>query len=554
MNPLLYRRPALEAVFIVTETIAWFIVIAVLATLTERAFVDTLADRLQAAIRPGAFDNLGQAEAVLADLRAASGRDAGPPLVVVLLTAAGGFTLMRLVPRLELGRALGSVVLVAATILGVNVLLHLAMGDLRVWDASRLAALIDPASQTASAVDLRAFVADPDVEGPHAGTIAVIFAGLILVWFRFMLAARSRVGFERMARSFTVSFLAVFVALFVARATEVDAAARYAVPQFVLGMLGLAIGNHERAVPVADAEERASPWMTSVGSTLALLAGAAAVIALLAYLRFGEVVSVAGDVLLVIIEFVAIIIVTPIFWVVTAVLGFLLGGANFGDNLPDLMRNPVTPKDVGLDEDDEALIQFPSWVWDSVKFFALVGVVYAMYWVGQRLLARRPAPEAVVDEVRERRTGGAGVGQLLADLVRFGRRRDPDRWLDANEPYRLFRRALHVSDDRGLTMLPSETPDEFAQSALVHLGSPPIADAARIFERVRFGRHDPSAEELRNATRALAQWDEANPATEEGRERIRGHRPISDVDSVRVRMALAKRGLNPVDDSILRGE
>ena len=183
---------------------------------------------------------------------------------------------MRYAPRLHLGPGLTSVVMVAATLLGVNVLLHLAIGDFRVWDASRLVLLLnDPASQVATGVDLEAFVRDPDIEGPHAGALAVTFVGLIAVWFRFMLAARSPVRVDRMARSFTISFIAVLVAVLVARIADVDAAGRWAVPQFVAGLLGLAIGNHERAVPVEDAEARATPWLTSVGGTLGLLAAAA---------------------------------------------------------------------------------------------------------------------------------------------------------------------------------------------------------------------------------------------------------------------------------------
>ena len=103
-------------------------------------------------------------------------------------------------------------------------------------------------------------------------------------------------------------------------------------------------------------------------------------------------------------------------------------------------------------------------------------------------------------------------------------------------------------------MLPAETPKEFAESVVLHLGAPPVADAVRMFERARFGRHQPSDEELRNASRALAQWDSSNPATEEVRARIRGHRPIDEVEGIRMKIALAKKGLNPTDEGILRGE
>ncbi len=559
MNVLSYRRPALEAIFIFAEALAWFMGIALLATIVERSFISALADRLSFTLGPAGLQNAVVTEAVIRDLRAAAGNEVGPPAIVVMAAAAGGFLLMRYAPRLHLGAGLTSVVMIAATLLGVNLLLHLTIGDLRFWDASRLVVLLnDPASQVATGVDLEAFVREPEIEGPHAGALGITFVGLIAVWFRFMLAARSPIRADRMARSFTVSFIAVLVAVLVARVADVDSAGRWAVPQFVAGLLGLAIGNHERAVTAADGEDRTTPWLTSVGGTLGLLAAAAGVIGLLAYLQFGTVLSAVGDVLLVVLEFVAILIVTPVYWIVanllTAALSFLRWAFGGEGQLPDILREPLRPEDVGLSEGERGEGGFPGWIVDSVKFFALVGTAYLMYWVGKRLLAGRSIEQAPVEEQRVRRTGGAGLSALLADLVSFRRKPPPDRWMNANEVYRLFGHALGVSSDRGLTMLPSETPGEFADTALVHLSSPPVADAARLFERVRFGRHEPSDEEVRNASRALVQWEETNPPTEELRERIRGHRPIDEVDALKMRLALAKRGLRPTEEGVLRGE
>ena len=559
MSLLHYRRTILEAIYIAAEAIAWFIVLAVLATMVERSFYSSLAERIQLGLGVGDFGDTGAAEVVLEQLRvAADHAEAGPSVLVVLAAAAGGFALMRLVPRLDLGPGISSAVLVAATIVAINVLLHVSMGDLRVWDASRIITMLnDPTSQIAGSIDLPAFVADPDLEGPHVGALSVTFVGLTVVWFRFMLAARASVGMERITLSFTTSFIVVLVALFVGRIAGVGWVGGYAVPQFVLGMLALAVANHERAVPVADAGERATPWVTSVGGTLALLLGAAGLIGLLAYLQFGELLSAAGDFLLVVLEFVVIIVVTPIYWIVSHLITGVLGLLSFlfgtPEELPEIFRDPIRPEDLGLTEGQEAA-GLPSWVVDSLKFFAFVAVIYAMYWVGRRILAgRRSEPEAVVEQ-RVRRTGGAGIGQLLADLVSFRRKPDADRWMNANPVYRLFGRALAVSNDRGLSMLPSETPDEFARSAIVHLGAPPVADVARMFERTRFGRHEPAEDELRNASRALDQWDQSNPPTEEVRARIRGHRPISEVDSVRLKLSMAKRGLSATDEGVFRGE
>ncbi|MCA9857916.1 MAG: hypothetical protein KC458_11625, partial [Dehalococcoidia bacterium] len=205
MSLLHYRRTILEAIYIAAEAIAWFIVLAVLATMVERSFYSSLAERIQLGLGVGDFGDTGAAEVVLEQLRvAADHAEAGPSVLVVLAAAAGGFALMRLVPRLDLGPGISSAVLVAATIVAINVLLHVSMGDLRVWDASRIITMLnDPTSQIAGSIDLPAFVADPDLEGPHVGALSVTFVGLTVVWFRFMLAARASVGMERITLSFT---------------------------------------------------------------------------------------------------------------------------------------------------------------------------------------------------------------------------------------------------------------------------------------------------------------------------------------------------------------
>jgi len=395
-------------------------------------------------------------------------------------------------------------------------------------------------------------VADPDIRGPHGAALAVTFLGLLFTWFRFMIAGRATVDLDRMTRSFTVSFIVVLVALFFARIAEVDAASRLAVPQFVLGMLGLAIGNHERAVPASEAEARTTPWMTSVGGTITLLLLAAGGIATLSYLEVGQLLAAVGEVLLMIVEFVLVLIITPIYWLMERLFALLLGGRNIGENLP---RFPglMAPEDVGVDPDEDGLV-VPGWIRDSLKFFAGVFVLWVMYRVGRLLVGARGRGDGAVDETRATSSGGAGVGRLLADLITFRRRRDPDRWLTRHEVYRLFGRAVSVAHERGLAILPTETPEEFGRAAHRHLGADPVVDAALMFERARYGRHFAPSDDVARTSSALAAWDQANPPTEAMRERVRGLRPLDEGEEVAFRIALAKRGMRPEDESIMRGE
>ena len=121
MSLLHYRRTILEAIYIAAEAIAWFIVLAVLATMVERSFYSSLAERIQLGLGVGDFGDTGAAEVVLEQLRvAADHAEAGPSVLVVLAAAAGGFALMRLVPRLDPGPGISSAVLVAATIVAIT--------------------------------------------------------------------------------------------------------------------------------------------------------------------------------------------------------------------------------------------------------------------------------------------------------------------------------------------------------------------------------------------------------------------------------------------------
>ncbi|MQC18342.1 MAG: DUF4129 domain-containing protein [Chloroflexi bacterium] len=548
-----YRRALLSGVFIVTEALAWFAVLAVIATMTEQAFLDGMVDRLQLAVNARQLPDLGRAESVLAQLREAQRHAAGPAWYVVVLAAGGGFSVMRLLRRLDIGGALGAVLLTATTLLGVNLLVHLSIGNWQVWDAAYITDIVSrPDSQVASRADLEAYVAQGAVRGPYGVVVALTFVGLFLTWFRFMLAARAPMRLEKMGRSFTASFMVILITLIVGRATGTQAAGWVAVPQFMLGMLGMAIANHERAVPTGDAQTRTSPWMTSVGGTLALLLASVGLIAMLAYLQIGSVLSVAGDWLLAVIQFLLVAIATPIAWVLERVFAWLLDGRTLPEGFMQMPN--LAPPDVPADAEAEPEGIVPEWGRDTLKFFAIVGVMYGLYMVARILLNRRDSETEEVEEHRQVSSGGAGLGHLLGDLLSFRRRPDPDRWLERHAVYRLFADAVNASGERGLRILPTETPEEFGRAAVTYLDAEPVADVAVLFEDARYGRHYPAPERLREASSALDTWDRAHPPTEEMRERVRGTRPLDEGAEIAFRVALAKKGISLEDESTVRGD
>lgn len=554
MNVMRWRRPVLEGTFILTEVIAWYMVIAVMATSVERSFLLEVERRIRTAIVTQDAVNPTQAGVVADQLRASAAAEAGPLLVVVLAAAVGGFLLMRAVQQVDFGAALGSVVLVAGTIIGINVLLHLSFGSLQFWDAGgAVSFIVEPDAYLATGVDVNRFIADPEIGRPHGAAIALTFGGLTLVWFRFLLAARNNIGLERMARSFTISFIVVLITLLAAGAAGYASPARYAVPQFVIGMLGLAIGNHERALPSEEASGRASPWMTSVGGTLGLLVLSGVALGALAYLNVGAVLGVIGSGLLAVFEVILVIVITPIYWVMDRIFTWFFNGRTIQEMFPALPNLALddAPREA---QETGSIVQVPSFIVNTLKFFAVAGSVYLMYLVGRFLVGRRRPSPAPIEETRATATGGAGIGRLLADLVRFRRSPDPDAWMSRHGAYQLYERAVRDATDRGLRPMPAETPAEFGRAARFHLEGWPFPRIAAFFEQVRFGRHFPPPDDLKAAMRELEEWEQAVPVTEELRSRVGGARPIDSGAEFDLRVALAKSQTGRrTDEDILTG-
>jgi hypothetical protein len=290
-----------------------------------------------------------------------------------------------------------------------------------------------------------------------------------------------------------------------------------------------------------------------VGGTLGLLVLSGVVLGALAYLNVGAVLGVIGSGILAVVEVILVIVITPVYWVMDRIFTWLFNGRTINEMFPTIPSPGL--EDVPQDaEEAEAILQVPSFVVNSLKFFAVAGSVYLMYLVGRLLVGRRRPPPDPIEETRGTSTGGAGIGRLLADLVRFRRSPDPDAWMSRHGAYQLYERALNDAADRGLRPRAAETPAEFGRAARFHLDGTPFPRIAAFFEQVRFGRHFPPPDDLKDSMRELQEWEQAVPATEELRSRVGGARPMDSGAEFDLRVAMAKRQTTQrTDEDILTG-
>jgi hypothetical protein len=291
-----------------------------------------------------------------------------------------------------------------------------------------------------------------------------------------------------------------------------------------------------------EEDGRTAPWAISVSATLLTLLISALVLGLLAFLDAGRAaVMIAGGIGWVI-GWVLVIILTPIFWVLETIIRLLLPEGmqdmfqNFGEGGFDPNREP-------LGEQSEDGVNVPAWLIDGLKIIALSTLTYLSFRFARMILQRRMGDgDAGYDEARSRGQEATGLGGLLKNLVpRGGRRGGGGDWTRRHPSYRLFARSVLDAQERGFRRRPGETPLEFAATGGRVLEAPVFEPIAEVFDRVRYGKHDASREEVASLHQELVMWETAHPATEELRERIAGVRPLDDAERIALNIEIAKR-------------
>ncbi len=535
-----WKQSSVDFLYIAAEAVVWYIMSHVIATALEHAYLSQLEDRIRLATSAIDASEATRAGEALAVVQRATATEHGPGLLVVLATAFGGFYLMRLLTRAKFEGVLGAVVLLASSVIALNVLLHIALtGDLRVWDPTTIAALFTDPGDFAARTNLDAFVRRPDLAHAHGSTISFIFVFMVVMWGRFVSAGRTRVTFERVLRSFTVGFTLTIVGLAFAAMEGIRIAQLFAVPQFILGMLALAVANNARAAAPTDGARRTGPWVAAVGGTVAVLLSVALLLGVLAFLNVGVLLSAIGDIAWQIIAFLLILFITPIYWVIEQIVRLLLPNGLKGlPALPNLQLGPPPDQD---GREQVTGWSVPVWAQSSLKFLAVMLILYVIYRVAVALMARRRALTSGVDEVRGQSSNALGLGAILRGMLPGMRRGATDDWLKRHAIYRLYARAARAAEDRGFHYLIGETPLEFGSRAERAMDAPPYPPIGLAFDRARYGRHYPEDGAVRSMEAALGSWEAATPPTEELRHRLAGAAPLSETQEFLLTVAQRKR-------------
>jgi hypothetical protein len=514
-----WMKSVTQHLFVLTESFAWFIAIRVTASTLDRNAMGDIARDLEVGFA-GPVDDAHIIGAAISIRTAMEHVTSGPSLPSVILAAFAAVFVSRMITQMRMNRSLAALVGIVSSIVLINILLHITVGgDLRIWDNSTLVNFLSaPGEMFAGMQEASDFLVDPDPSRVHGVSLGPILIGLSLLWVRFLYVGRAAVSFDQVLRSFTAGFVVVMFFVVVAEIAGVPSVV-WALPYFVLGMLGLAVANAARAVEGDQSIRSSAPWMASALVTMGLLAAIAALFGLLAMLEVERALTPVGSILLTVIGWVLVIVLTPVFWLISSIMSFFFQGANteFLDNLGQNFNVSE-----GIDREGKDGINWPGWIFDAVKLLLFAIVVALLWLLGRFLFFRPPAAGDDGPYVEERsEASGVGIGGLFHNLFSGRAKPSTPDWLAMHRIYPVFARTVNGAEDRGFMRRPGETPIEFARAATLPLDAALFSDVAAVFDRARYGRHYPDDAEVAALVESLIEWERTHPATVELRQAVR---------------------------------
>ena len=410
----------------------------------------------------------------------------GPSFITVLAAMLGGFYLVRFLLNFDTGRTATIIAAIAMSVVALQTLFSLQY---------------DPSRGPFSFGWLGDLVRDPGSFGarhwPQAWGVIVI----TVAWFRAVARAQRDITHQAALASYTAGLLILFVLLIFGQdsraAGTINAAA---LPYFMLGLLTLSLVHLSRAEH-HEGDFLRGPWLATLVGTVGLLAVVSTLIGLFPIDFFNMLLAPVGMVLLRVLDIVILIIALPIAYLVTWILGLVMGGREFK---PRQMNRLATDQAQQLQEQAErgGPPEFLVLMGKAIFLLAILSLVALGLWWAFRRLKR---PEGTGDEVRESLASegslGDDLGALLGGLLgRFRRPASPDKEPPLPEGIlavrRLYVRALRRSEAAGAPRPPAATPTEFAPTLTQSLHTPAATTLSDRFAAARYGLIAPPREEV----------------------------------------------------------
>jgi hypothetical protein len=346
----------------------------------------------------------------------------------------------------------------------------------------------------------------------------VILGGILMMvlWLRGTTLGQEEASVFSMAQSFRVGVGVVVAGVVAHILLPVSIGATPATFLFFgAGMAGFAL-THIVSMGPQDSSGL-NDWPKTAALTVGGILVGSIVLALIAEGDVGRVIASVFRLGLAVLTPVVIVLAWALGMVVeVTTYAFLYLISFLRENSEPVTFTPTTPNFSNVDTSESGSI-VPFWIlrflsWSAV-LIAISGVAYILW----RSFVQRPLRDRDQEgEERERLDAegdlGADLAEALASIIgRFGRRKGSQsgfRPMDANDPRSValgaYQNLLVLAADRGLTRLPSQTPEEFETSLTGSYPASEVSALTRAFTRARYGFIAPTESETLRIREAWA--------------------------------------------------
>lgn len=328
-----------------------------------------------------------------------------------------------------------------------------------------------------------------------AGTTAVVIGSILmmLTWARGAYRGTTDLELETIPRQLAVPFgVAITVCVFAAWSDRLDIIGRATAAFFVFAVAALALS--QSALSGATIGSVRSSGVT--GALLGLTAIGTLVSVVIFGLVFGLLGGLLGSYLVSAVQFILILVLTPVLLAFDAILGWLVA----------LFDPSFSSSGEGAGPAEPAPGE------DGLGGFAATGLRIALLLVGTLVIIGALALVSRLyrrsRQARQAPPGSSAAGSFGEDLRSlfhnpFRRRSGPPEGDDA---IALYRRVLHDAEGRGRPRPPSQTPGEYAP-ALQDLFHTRVTDEiTAAFVEARYAGRAPDPDRIRELQR---QWEES---------------------------------------------
>ena len=329
-----------------------------------------------------------------------------------------------------------------------------------------------------------------------------------LAWLRAVTVAQHEFTYGLVLFSFSIGLLVVVFAMLFGQASNVHDRINYsALPFFLSGLFALSLLQLRRA-EASDPNFARGPWLPVMLGTIGALAVVSAALGFFPLGFFFWALRPIGLLLLRALDIVIYLIALPIGWLVTFFITRILGRSTFEWPTPQQAATGAA-EEVQQQGDRSGFVEFLLLVFQFLFVLAVLAVIgYILYRVF--LYLRRPSKREMDAPESVEREGSIGedLNALWRGLLgRFNRARPPVREPDLSDGARRVRRLyLDLLDDaegRGVARPAPATPHEFSPTLTRTYADPAPDRLSDRFAAARYGRVEPTREEVQELERGV---------------------------------------------------